>query len=327
MSAGDGATFVTGASGLLGGRLVAALVQRGERVVVLRRDGAPMPGTVTVRGDVTDAPLMARTVAEHGIHTIYHLAAQTIVGDAYVAPAPTFAINIQGTWAVLEAARAGGVRRVVVAGSGTAYGEQITLPYTEDMALRPRHPYEVSKAAADLIACSYWHTYGLPVAVTRLTNVYGGGDRNGSRLIPELVAALLDGRTPSIRSDGTPERDFVYVDDAVAVYLAIAEALDRDDEGPTARGEAFNAGGGRPVSVRDVVATLGRVAGVPLEARYGAAPTAPGETSRQYVDIAKIERVTGWRPAVDLEEGLRRTLAWHRAHRAHRTEGAESASA
>ena len=307
----SGATLVTGASGMLGGRLVAELAQRGEAVVVLRRDGAPMAGTAaTVQGDVTDAPLLARTVADHEIHTIYHLAAQTIVGAAHASPAPTFTTNVQGTWAVLEAARLGGARRVVVAGSGTAYGEQPAPPYTEDMALRPLHPYEVSKAAADLIACSYWHTYGLPVAVTRLTNVYGGGDRNGSRLIPELLSAHREGRAARIRSDGRPERDFLYVEDAVAAYLALADALDRTGDGPPVRGEAFNAGDGRPVSVRDVVATFGRVAGTPLAADYEATATTPGELSRHWVDIAKIERATGWRPTVDLEEGLRRTLAW-----------------
>jgi CDP-glucose 4,6-dehydratase len=319
----SGATFVTGAYGMLGGWLVRALLARGERVVVLKRDGTA--GTALARdgsearcavihGDVTDAPLMARTVVEHDVGTVFHLAAQTIVGAANASPAPTFTTNIQGTVAILEAARRGGVGRTIVAASGMAYGEHATLPYTEDTALHPRHPYEVSKAATDLVARSYWHTFGLPVATTRLTNVYGGGDRNRSRLIPELVAATLDGRAPQIRSDGTPERDFLYVEDAIAAYLAIADALDRED-GPSARGEAFNAGGGRPVSVREVVETLGRVAGAPLDAAYDPAATTPGEISRQYVDVGKIARVCGWRPVVDLEEGLRRTLAWYAADR------------
>jgi CDP-glucose 4,6-dehydratase len=308
-----GSTLVTGASGMLGSWLVPALLERGERVVVLQRDGAAA-GCHVVHGDVTDAALVARTVAEQEVGTIFHLAAQTIVTAANASPAPTFATNIQGTWAVLEAARLGPVARVIVAASGMAYGEQATLPYTEDMALQPRHPYEVSKAATDLVARSYWHTFGVPVATTRLTNVYGGGDRNTSRLIPELVAATLEQRAPRIRSDGTPERDFLYVEDAVAAYLAIADALERED-GPSARGEAFNAGGGRPVSVRDVVETLGRVAGRPLDAVYDAANT-PGEISRHYVDVGKIERICGWTPKVDLEEGLRRTLDWYRAHRA-----------
>jgi CDP-glucose 4,6-dehydratase len=266
-----------------------------------------------VHGDVADAALMARVVAEEEVATIFHLAAQTIVGAARTAPAPTFHTNITGTVAVMEAARLGGARRVVVAASDKAYGSHGALPYTEDMALQPTFPYDVSKAATDLIARSYWHTYGVPVATTRFANLYGGGDLNPSRLIPELIAAALDGRAPRIRSDGTPQRDYLYVEDAVAAYLAIADAL--DEPGRDARGEAFNAGGGRPVSVHEVVDALGRAIGAPLDARYDPASTTPGEIPRQYVDISKIGRVCGWAPRVGLEEGLRRTYDWYRARR------------
>jgi CDP-glucose 4,6-dehydratase len=322
MSTAPRSTFVTGAYGMLGAWLVRALLDRGERVVVLKRDRAvgsalELEGAEArchvVHGDVADEALMARVVVEEEVGTVFHLAAQTIVGAANTAPASTFTTNIQGTWAVLEAARLGGADRVVVAASDKAYGEHATLPYTEDMALQPRHPYDVSKAATDLIARSYWHTFGLPVATTRFANIYGGGDLNPSRLIPELVAAALDGRAPRIRSDGTPERDFLYVEDAAAAYLAIADAL--ADDGAGARGEAFNAGGGRPVSVREVIDTLGRVAGRSLGAVYDPANTTPGEISRQYVDITKIRETCGWEPRVGLEEGLRRTLDWYAARR------------
>jgi CDP-glucose 4,6-dehydratase len=324
MGSTSATTLVTGASGVVGGWLVAALLQRGERVMVLKRAAAP--GSLLEReglearcevvcGDVADEALMARIVADGGVQTIFHLAAQSIVGSADHRPAETFTTNIKGTWAVLEAARVAGVRRVVVAGSRNAYGERTPSPYTEDMALAPTHAYDVSKAATDLIGRSYWHTYGLPVAVTRLANVYGGGDRNPSRLVPELVSAALDGRAPRLRTDGTPQRDFLYVEDAVTAYLAIADAL--DDPAAGARGEAFNAGGGRPVSVREVVATLERIVGTPLNAVYDAAEPGAADAgpSRQYVDTAKIERICGWRPSVDLEEGLRRTVEWYRARR------------
>jgi CDP-glucose 4,6-dehydratase len=318
----SGATFVTGAYGMLGAWLVGALLQRGERVVVLKRDRTVGSALETeglearchvVHGDVADEALMARVVAEEEVGTIFHLAAQTIVGAARTSPASTFHTNIKGTWAVMEAARLAGARRVVVAASDKAYGSHDALPYTEDMALQPAFPYDVSKAATDLIARSYWHTYGLPVATTRFANLYGGGDLNPSRLIPELIAAALDGRAPHIRSDGTPERDYLYVEDAVAAYLAIADAL--DDPAAGARGEAFNAGGGRPVSVREVVDTLGRAIGAPLQATYDPAKTIPGEISRQYVDVAKIARVCGWAPRVGLEEGLRRTYDWYAGRR------------
>ncbi len=173
---------------------------------------------------------------------MFHLAAQTLVGTANHAPRSTFETNVRGTWMVLEACRAHGTRSVVVASSDKAYGRQAELPYRETQPLGPTFPYDVSKAAADLIARSYWHTFGLPVAVTRFANLYGGGDTNRSRLVPEAVGAALAGRAPVIRSDGSPERDFLYVEDAVAAYVAIWRAV-LDGQGG---GEAFNAGGGAP---------------------------------------------------------------------------------
>jgi CDP-glucose 4,6-dehydratase len=178
------------------------------------------------------------------------------------------------------------------------------------MALDPRYPYDVSKAATDMIARSYWHTFGLPVAVTRFANLYGGGDLNRSRLIPEAIGAALAGRAPVIRSDGSPERDFLYVEDAVEAYLRLAEALD----GEGARGEAFNAGGGRPHAVRDVVARICAIAGTDVEPDVRGSGTPDGEIDRQYVDASKLRGLTGWQPRVDLDDGLRRTVEWYRAH-------------
>jgi CDP-glucose 4,6-dehydratase len=311
--------FVTGAYGMLGSWLVGALLERGARVTVLRRDQVSASSLVldgleerctVVRGDLVDAGLMDRALGEHEIDSVFHLAAQTIVGTANRSPASTFDTNIRGTWTLLEACRRHGVERTVVAASDKAYGPHDTLPYREDFALQPRHPYDVSKACTDLIARSYWHTYGLPVAVTRLANIYGGGDLNRSRLIPEAVSAALAGRPPVIRSDGSPERDFLYVEDAVAAYLAVADAL---DEG-TARGEAFNAGGDAPYAVRDVIGLVCRVAGADVEPDIRGAGTPAGEIDRQYVDSTKLRELTGWCPAVGLEEGLRRTVEWYREH-------------
>jgi CDP-glucose 4,6-dehydratase len=221
----------------------------------------------------------------------------------------TFEANLRGTWMVLEACRRRAVERVVVAASDKAYGSQDALPYREHQPLLPVYPYEVSKAAADMIARSYWHTYGLPVAVTRFANVYGGGDLHASRLIPEAVAAALSGRPPVIRSDGTPERDYLYAEDAAAAYLAISRALD-DGSG---RGEAFNAGSGRPHSVLEVVELVCRAAGTQVEPDVRGAGNPRGEIDRQYVDSTKLTEMTGWRPRVELEEGLRLTVEWYRA--------------
>jgi CDP-glucose 4,6-dehydratase len=309
--------FVTGAYGLLGSWLVKALLNEGARVTVLKRDATPaaaleLEGTEArvnvVHGDCTVADTIQRALADYEVDTVFHLAAQTIVGAAYRSPVSTFRVNVGGTWTVLEACRTHGIPRVVVASSDKAYGEHVELPYREDFALQPRFPYDVSKAAADLIARSYWQTYGVPVAVTRCANLYGGGDLNTSRLIPEVVSAAIAGRAPVIRSDGSPGRDFLYVEDAVAAYLALAEALD----GKGAAGEAFNAGGGRPHSVRELVELICRVAGTEVEPQFRGDGTPPGEIDRQWVDATKLRELTGWEPTVDLEEGLARTIAWYR---------------
>ena len=251
---------------------------------------------------------MARALGEYEVDTVFHLAAQTIVPTANRAPISTFETNIRGSWMVLEACRSHGAERVVVASSDKAYGPHAELPYREDHALQPVFPYDVSKAATDLLARSYWHTWQLPVAVTRFANLYGGGDTNRSRLVPEAVTAALAGRSPVVRSDGSPERDFLYVEDAVAAYLAIADALGRGE----GRGEAFNAGGGRPHRVLDVVELICRLAGTGVSPDVRGAGTPPGELDRQWVDYRKLQALTGWTPTVTLEDGLGRTLGWYR---------------
>jgi CDP-glucose 4,6-dehydratase len=311
--------FVTGAYGLLGSWLTRALVERGDRVVVLQRDRAPRSALLldgvesaldVVHGDLNEPDLVARALGEYEVDTVFHLAAQTIVGTANRSPLSTFESNIRGTWTLLEACRLHGVERVVVAASDKAYGASATLPYREDMPLDPRYPYDVSKAATDMIARSYWHTFGLPVAVTRFANLYGGGDLNRSRLIPEAIAAALARRAPIIRSDGSPERDFLYVEDAVDAYLRLADALDWDD----VRGEAFNAGGGRPHAVRDVVTLICLIARSRVKPDIRGSGTPDGEIDRQYVDTTKLKRLTGWEPRTNLDDGLRRTIGWYRSH-------------
>jgi CDP-glucose 4,6-dehydratase len=311
--------FVTGGYGLLGTVLVRALVEREVDVTVLRRDATPRSALVleglearvnVVSGDATDAGVVDRALGEYEVDSVFHLAAQTIVGTANRSPASTWDANLRGTWTVLEACRLHEVDRVVVAASDKAYGQHAELPYRETFALQPRYPYDVSKAATDLIARSYWHTYGLPVATTRFANLYGGGDANRSRLVPEAVGAALAGRRPVIRSDGSPERDFLYVDDAVAAYLQIADALDGDG----ARGEAFNAGGGRPHAVREVVELICAIAGTDVQPDIRGTGTPAGEIDRQYVDTTKLRELTGWQPEVGLETGLERTVEWYRAH-------------
>ena len=312
----DRTTFVTGAYGMLGFWIVKALLDSGGRVVVLKRDDVRGSALAleglegrcdVVRGSITDLPAMDRVIGEYEVDTVFHLAAQTIVGVANRSPVPTFETNILGTWNIMEAVRRHGVERTVVAASDKSYGHHDTLPYQEHFALQARHPYDVSKACTDLIARSYWHTYEVPVAVTRFANIYGGGDLNRSRLVPELVDAVLDGRAPVIRSDGSPERDFLYAEDAANAYLAIAGALDSGE----GRGEAFNAGGDKPHSVREMVELLISVAGSDVKADYRGDGVPAGEIDRQFVDSTKLREMTGWAPEVGLEEGLRRTVQWY----------------
>jgi CDP-glucose 4,6-dehydratase len=318
-------TLVSGAHGFVGSHLARALLARGEEVRVLDR---PAPRLADVGGerlsgldllgigeevelveaDLRDAEAVARAVA--GVDSVFHLAAQTIVGVARESPLETFEVNVRGAWNVFEACRANDVGRVVFASSDKAYGSSPELPYREDFALRAAYPYDASKAAADTIARSYAHAYGLPLAVTRFANVYGEGDLNFSRLIPETVVAVLDGRPPAIRSDGSPERDFLHVDDAVSAYLAIAAALDAG----AGAGEAFNAGGERPHSVREVVELISVAGGGGIEPDFRGAGNPDGEIDRQFVDSTKLRELTGWRPTVELADGLRRTLEWYREH-------------
>ena len=311
--------LVTGARGFAGSWLAKVLLERGDEVVSLDRESDRPSGLVLQEienevideaADLRDAERVAALLERHRPDAVFHLAALPIVGTALSSPVPTFQTNIEGTWNLMEAARSAGVGRVVVASSDKAYGRHEELPYTEDLALRPIYPYEVSKAAAEMIARTYWHTYGLPVAVTRFANLYGGGDLNFSRLIPETVSAVIDGRRPVIRSDGSPERDFLYAEDSARSYAAIADSL---AEGGGA-GEAFNAGWGRPNAVREVVELICEIAGSELEPDFRGEGNPNGEIDRQFLDSAKIRELTGWRPYVDLREGLGRTLDWYRAH-------------
>lgn len=321
--AGDSVSFwvdrpvlVTGASGLLGSALTEELVSRGARVTCLMRDWTPhsrliqsgLSTRVTiVQGTLEDHALLVRVLNEYEIDTVFHLGAQTIVGAAARSPLSTFESNVRGTWNLLEACRVCPrlVQRVVVASSDKAYGAHERLPYTEDMPLQATFPYDVSKACADLIALSYYHTYATPVAITRCGNLFGPGDLNFNRLIPGTIRSALRQQPPLIRSDGQFVRDYFYVRDAVAAYLTLAEQLPAHH----LLGQVFNFGTETPHSVLDVVQIILRLMHAPL------APIILNEASheipRQYLDCSKARRLLGWRPQYTLEAGLCETIDWY----------------
>lgn len=315
----DRSVFVTGATGLVGAWLVKALIAAGADIVCLIRDRVPqselershlVDRIKVVRGDVCDQKLLERALGEYEVDTVMHLAAQTIVGVANRNPVSTFETNIGGTWALLEACRrTPTVKQIVLASSDKAYGDQEKLPYDETTPLQGQHPYDVSKSCADLIAKTYAVSYGLPVAVTRCGNFYGGGDLNWNRVVPGTIRSILRGRRPIIRSDGEYVRDYFYVEDGAAAYMLLAERL---AENPSLRGEAFNFSNEIQLMVRELVDKILKLMGSSLEPEV--LNQASNEIRRQYLSADKARRMLAWAPTFDLEQGLKRTIAWYREH-------------
>ena len=314
----DRPTLVTGATGLVGSWLVQRLTEAGADIVCLVRDWVPGSEIVrskmldqvkVVRGDICDRDLLERTLGEYEINTVFHLAAQTIVGIANRNPISTFESNIGGTWNVLEASRRSPlVKAIVVASSDKAYGDQEKLPYSEETPLEGRHPYDVSKSCADLIAQAYGKTYRLPVAVTRCGNFYGGGDLNWNRIVPGTIRSVLRGEAPMIRSDGQFVRDYFYVEDGAACYMLLAEKLLQQSE--TLRGSAFNFSNEIQVTVTELVKLI-------LEKMNSSlAPDIRNEASNeirhQYLSAERARQQLGWQPLFTLDEGLTRTISWYR---------------
>ena len=311
--------LVTGASGLVGSWLVRRLLQERARVVALVRDWDPqtelirsgdVQRCVVVSGRLEDYGTLERALSENEVEVIFHLGAQAIVGTAFRSPLLTFESNIRGTYNLLEACRVhrSQVQRIVVASSDKAYGEAEVLPYTEVMPAQGRHPYDVSKSCADHLAHTYAHTYGMNIAVARCGNIYGGGDLNWSRIVPGSIRLVLEGKAPVLRSDGTFTRDYLYVEDVVDAYLALAQQVDRDG----VRGEAFNFSPERQLSVLELVQQLLAALGKP-DLQPEILNTAQAEIRDQYLDASKAKRILGWQAGVPLQEGLARTIAWYRS--------------
>lgn len=312
----DRPVLITGATGLVGSWLTKRLLGAGAEVVCLVRDWVPQSelvrsGTIenvkVVRGDVCDQELLERTLGEYETRTVFHLAAQTIVGVANRNPVSTFETNIGGTWALLEACRRSpAVAQIVIASSDKAYGDQPVLPYDESTPLQGRHPYDVSKSCADLIAASYGHTYKLPVCITRCGNFYGGGDLNWNRIVPGTIRSIARGERPVLRSDGSYIRDYFYVEDGAAAYMHLAEKM---AENPALAGEAFNFSNEIQLTVIDLVRRILSVMGSSLEPDIQG--TAKNEILHQYLSAEKARRLLGWQPEYTLDTALAATIGWY----------------
>ncbi|AZV55129.1 sugar dehydratase [Bacillus pumilus] len=307
---------MTGCTGLLGSYLVKELIDQGANVTGLVRDQVPRSNLYqgsqfekmnVVQGALEDMQTIERALGEYEIDTVFHLAAQAIVGVANRHPVSTFEANILGTWNVLEACRRQPlIKRVIVASSDKAYGDQEQLPYDEDMPLNGKHPYDVSKSCADLISHTYYNTYGLPVCITRCGNLYGGGDLNFNRIIPQTIQLVLEGKAPEIRSDGTFIRDYFYIEDAVKAYLLLAEKM--EEKGLA--GEAFNFSNEIQLTVLELVDKILKATGSELKPRILNQGT--HEIKHQYLSAEKARKLLDWKPDYSIDEGLEKTIEWYR---------------
>jgi CDP-glucose 4,6-dehydratase len=311
----DRPTLVTGATGFAGSWLVQRLHELGADVVCLVRDWSPQSHLVRsglidrvkrVRGDVCDQALIERVLGEYEVDTVFHLAAQTIVGIANRNPVSTLQTNIAGTWSMLEACRRSpAVKNIVVASSDKAYGDTEGR-YGEDTPLRGRHPYDVSKSCADLIAQAYAASYKLPVTITRCGNFYGGGDLNWNRIVPGTIRSVFRGQAPVIRSDGSPVRDYFYIEDGAAAYITLAEAMASN---PELGGQAFNFSNEAEVTVLDVTRLILRLMHSKLEPDVRNHAT--NEIGYQALNAAKARDTLGWRPMYSLEQAMGQTIEWY----------------
>jgi CDP-glucose 4,6-dehydratase len=306
--------LVTGGTGFAGRCLVQALVRRGCGVAVLASSAAPDAALsreiVQFTGAVQDRAAVERAICEHAPEVIFHLAAQSTAGAARANPVATFETNVAGTWTLLDACRRlVPETRVVVASSDAVYGDQKTVPCDEDQPLAGRHPYEASKACADLVAQCFAATYAMPIGIARASNLYGPGDINFSRIIPGTIRAALRGERPVIRSDGSPMRDYLHVDDMAEGFVSLADGL----ESPAFAGRAFNFATGEPVSVLALTRLVLQAAG-----RADLEPVVLGESAgdarHKHLSIAAAVRDLGWRPGAPLRERLAQTVAWYRDH-------------
>ena len=310
--------FITGANGFLGSHITSLLIERGVRPTVLIYE--ENPGGIfeqqnlaararVVRGDIRDFALLNDTIRNYAIDSVFHLAAHSIADQALEDPLAALEVNVKGTWNILEAGRRNpGVQRIVVASSEKAYGQHETVPYSESTHyLCAEYPYEVSKACVDLISRSFHRAFGLPVCVTRCSNVYGPGDLKMSRIVPQTISRLHAGEAPVIRGTVESLRDYVYVGDVAEAYIMLAEKI-----GEGLRGEAFNFSTNTPLSALNVIAAISAQMAKHISPTVSAVEGM--DAHHQYSSYEKAKQCLGWEPRHTFEEGLQKTIPWYVHH-------------
>lgn len=310
--------LITGYEGFLGSHLTKTLLSSGAKILGLdiltqRKktilSKADLAKITIVKGSVENLALLSRVIKKNKIEFIFHLAAEALVGDCFKKPLKSFSTNIKGTWNILEASRLNkSIKAIIVASSDKAYGSHSNLPYRETAALSGMHPYDTSKSCADLIAHTYYHTYRVPVVITRCGNIFGPGDFNFSRIIPDCFQSIVKNKNLAIRSDGKFIRDYVYVDDIVNGYIALAEKM----KALKLYGEAFNFSDENPISVLNLVKKVYRISG--KKPNYRVLNKAKYEIKKQYLSSKKARKILGWKAKTSLEQGLKKTLDWYKGY-------------
>ena len=303
--------LVTGGAGFIGSHLAEELVRRGQRVRIVdslitgaRRNVAHVSGVDFLEGDLADAGVAERAV--QGIDYVLHQAAIPSVPRSVADPVTSHRANVDASLKLLVAAREGGVKRVVYAGSSSAYGNTSTLPKREDMPTHPLSPYALQKLVVEQYCRLFTELYELETVTIRYFNVFGPRQDPGSPysgVVSLFATALLEGRPPIMYGDGEQTRDFTYVANVVDGVLRAVEA-------PGAVGEVVNVATGGRISLNELLRTMSRIVGSRIEPVFKA-PRA-GDVRDSQADISKAKTLLGYAPTVTLEEGLTRTLAWCR---------------
>lgn len=308
--------LITGYEGFLGSHLTNALLKHGARIWGLdirthRKQtilsSKELNKINIIKGSVENYSLIYKIIKKNNIEFIFHLAAQSLVGPALKDPRKTFSTNIRGTWNILESCRnSRKVKAIIIASSDKAYGIKSKLPYKEDSSLAGCHPYDVSKSCADLLSYTYFHTYGLSVCITRCGNIFGPGDFNFSRIIPDTIKSVIKNKTLLIRSNGKFTRDYIYIDDIVSGYIILAEKLQK----LKLSGEAFNFSNEKPISVLELVRIIYKL--VNKKQNYKILNQVKYEIKHQYLSSQKARRILSWEPQYTLDKGLKITIDWYK---------------